>query len=108
MPIIQQSTVDYLDDPAETNALILEAVETFDNGWVYTQGVADYAVETMLDDGLIGNGPDDTIGNFDLDRVNDLIEKAIPVYAGLGQPPAEGLTAEDIVTNEFIDPSIGL
>ena len=108
VPIIQQSTVDYVNDPAETNALILEAVESFDNGWVYTQGVADYAVETMLGDGLISNGPDDTIGNFDLDRVNALIEKAIPVYTSLGQPPVEGLTAEDVVTNEFIDPSIGL
>jgi hypothetical protein len=108
VPIIQQSTVDYVTDPAETNALILDAVETFDNGWVYTEGVAEYAVETMLADGLISNGPDDTIGNFDLDRVNALIEKAIPVYTSLGQPPKEGLTAEDIVTNEFIDPDIGL
>jgi hypothetical protein len=108
VPIIQQSTVDYVSDPAETNALILEAVETFDNGWVYTAGVADYAVETMQADGLLSNGPDDTIGNFDMDRVNELIEKAIPVYTALGQPPKEGLTAEDVVTNEFIDPSIGL
>ena len=108
VPIIQQSTVDYVNDPAETNALILDAVETFDNGWVYTEGVADYAVETMQADGLLSNGPDDTIGNFDLDRVTTLIEKAIPVYTALGQPPKEGLTAEDVVTNEFIDPSIGL
>jgi hypothetical protein len=108
VPIIQQSAIDYVNDPAETNALIIEAVETFDNGWVYSDGVAQYAVETMLDDGLISNGPDDTLGNFDMDRVNGLIEKAIPVYESLGQAPAEGLTAEDIVTNEFIDPSIGL
>ena len=108
VPIIQQSTVDYVNDPAETNALILDAVETFDDGWVYTQAVADYAVETMLGDGLISNGPDDTIGNFDMDRVSALIEKAIPVYEALGQSPKEGLTAEDVVTNDFIDPSIGL
>ena len=44
----------------------------------------------------------------DLDRVNGLIEIAIPVYEALGQAPAADLTAEDIVTNEFIDPSIGL
>ncbi len=108
VPIIQQSSIDYLDDPTHANEIILEAVEVFDNGWVYSQGVADYAVETMLDDGLIGNGPDDTVGNFDLDRVDNLIEIAIPVYTSLGQPPADGLTAEDIVTNEFIDESIGL
>ena len=79
--------VDYIGDPAETNALIIEAVETFDNGWVYSEGVADYAVETMQADGLLGNGPDETVGNFDLDRVNELIEKARPVYAALGQEP---------------------
>ena len=90
MPIIQQSSVDYLADPAETNALIIEAVEVFDNCWVYSEGVAEYAVETMLADGLLSNGPDEHVGNFDLDRVNGLIEKARPVYAALGQEPPGG------------------
>ena len=108
VPIIQQSTVDYVNDSAETNALIIEAVDAFDNGWVYNADVAAYAVETMRADGLLSNGPDETIGNFDLDRVNGLIELAIPVYESLGQTPKEGLTAEDVVTNQFIDESIGL
>ena len=108
VPILQQSSIDFLTDPAETNALILEAVATFDTFWVYTEGVANYAVETMIGDGLMSNGPNETLGDFDLDRVSELIDKAIPVYTSLGQVPADGLTAEDIVTNEFIDPSIGL
>ncbi len=62
----------------------------------------------MINDGLISNGPNDTLGDFDLDRVNDLIEICRPVYAALGQEPPADLTADDIVTNEFIDPSIGL
>jgi hypothetical protein len=107
VPIIQQSSVDYIADPASTNALIIDAVNTFDNGWVYTEGVAAYAVETMKNDGLLSNGPDDTVGNFDMDRVADLIEKAIPVYEALGQSPKEGLTPEDVVTNQFIDDTIG-
>ena len=108
IPIIQQSTVDYVNDPADTNALIIEAVNAFDTGWVYNEDVAAYAVDTMKADGLLGNGPDGTIGNFDLDRVTGLIELAIPVYESLGQTPKEGLTAEDVVTNQFIDESIGL
>jgi len=108
IPILQQSSINFLSDPAETNALILEAVETFDTFWVYSEDVANYAVETMIGDGLMSNGPNETLGDFDLDRVSDLIEIAIPVYSSLGQVPAEGLTADDIVTNEFIDPSIGL
>jgi hypothetical protein len=108
VPMIQQSSVDYLNDPAAANKIILDAVAKFDNGWVYSQGVADYGVKTIKADGLVANGPDSTVGNFDLDRVNSLIQLAIPVYTALGQAPKAGLKAEDIVTNEFIDPSIGV
>ena len=108
VPMIQQSSIDYLNAPDDTNAMIIEAVEAFDNGWVYTEGVAAYAVETMINDGLLSNGPDDILGNFDMDRVAELIEKAIPVYESLGQAPKEGLTPEDVVTNQFIDETIGL
>ncbi len=108
VPIIQQATVDYMASPDRTNELIVKAVETFDNGWVYGPEVAKFGVETMLKDGLIANGDDDTLGNFDLDRITELIGKAIPVYESLGTPAKEGLTAEDLVTNEFVDASIGL
>ena len=108
VPMIQQSSIDYLNSPTAANKIILDAVKTFDNGWVYSQGVADYGVKTIKADGLVANGPDKTLGNFDYDRVNALIAKAIPVYTALGQAPKDGLKAEDIVTNQFIDPSIGL
>ena len=39
----------------------------------------------MINDGLLSNGPNDTLGDFDLDRVNDLIDTAIPVYSAQGQ-----------------------
>ena len=51
----------------------------------------------------MANGPDGVIGKFDIDRVTDLIEKAMPIYTAQDSPPKEGLTAEDIVTNQFID-----
>lgn len=108
VPILQQATVDYVSDPAETNQLIVDAVLAFDNGWVYTPGVAAFGVEAMLRDGLIANGTDGVMGSFDLDRVNNLIEVARPIYASLGQEPPAELTADDIVTNQFLDPSISL
>ncbi len=77
-------------------------------GWTYTEGTADYGVETIKADGLVANGPDDIIGNFDLDRVNSLIELAVPIYEAQGASPKAGVTADDIVTNQFIDDSIGL
>ena len=110
VPIIQQASIDYMADPARTNAIILDAVASFgeDFGWTYSEGAAEYGVATMQADGLVANGPDDTVGNFDLDRVNALIELAVPIYTAQGASPKEGVTADDIVTNQFIDPSIGL
>ena len=40
VPIVQQATVDYVTDPSTANALILDLVETYDTGWVYSEGVA--------------------------------------------------------------------
>ncbi len=110
VPIIQQASVDYINSPARTNAIILAAVDSFggDFGWTYTAGAADYGVATIKSDGLVANGPDKTVGNFDLDRVNALIALAIPVYTAQGTPPKDGVKAEDIVTNKFIDPDIGV
>ena len=110
VPIIQQASVDYLTDPARTNAIILDAVAQFgeDFGWDYTQGAADFGVAKIIEDGLMANGPEGVIGQFDIDRVAELIEKAVPIYTAQGATPKDGVTPEDIVTNQFIDTSIGL
>ncbi|MFM9085645.1 MAG: ABC transporter substrate-binding protein [Acidimicrobiia bacterium] len=108
VPIIQQAQVDYVTDPAETNALILDLVSQYNNGWLYDEGQATAAVELMLSNGLVANSPDGTLGSFDLARVEDFIAKATPVYTAIGAKVQEGLTAADIVTNEFIDPTIAL
>jgi hypothetical protein len=103
VPIVQQSVVDFAADPARTNGIVVDVVEQFNSDWVYPAGVADFAVATMTELGLQGNGPDSTVGNFDFDRVNELIDLIRDAGA---EVPAD-LTAEDMYTNEFIDPSIG-
>ena len=57
----------------------------------------------MKDYGLVGNGPDSTVGNMDLDRIQEMIDN----IALAGLEFQEGLTPADIVTNEYIDSSIG-
>ena len=110
VPIIQQASVDYLADPTRTNAIILDAVDRFgeDFGWVYTQDAADFGVAKIIEDGLIANSPEGVVGQFDTDRVANLIELAVPIYTAQGSPPKDGLTPDDIVTNQFVDTSIGL
>ncbi len=106
VPIVQQAAVDYIDAPERANAIIIDAVEQYDDAWVYDEGLAEYSVETQRELGFVGNGPDDTLGNMDEARVQGVIDQIRDAEEELEVP--EDLTATDIVTNEFVDPSIGL
>jgi len=108
VPVMQQAEVDFFADPDATIDLILDATEQYDLGYPYSQGVAEYSVETQLAEGLAGNGENDTIGDFDDDRAAAFFDKAVATFEGQGTTVKEGLTATDTYTNEFIDESIGL
>ena len=108
VPIIQQSQADFVKDPAKANALILDLVKQYNNGWQYDEGVAKFAVEKMLSDKLVANSPDGTLGSFDMDRLTKFIDTALPVYQAAGAKLKDGVTVDDLVTNEYIDPNIHL
>jgi hypothetical protein len=108
VPVIQQAAIDYLAAPDTANAVILDAVSQYNNGWTYTKGQGDAAVAKMLADKLVANSPDGTLGSFDNDRITKFIETATPVYTATGSEVKEGLTAADLVTNEYINPDIKL
>jgi hypothetical protein len=107
VPMVQRAQVDYLANPEKTNQLILDLVEQYDTGWVYSEGLAGYAIQKMRED-FVTNGPDQTLGNFDNARVQRMIEIVTPIFTAQRQPPKEGLKPEDIATNEFVDESIGV
>lgn len=104
VPVVQQSAVDYLADPQRTNELIIDVVEQYNADWTYDAGLAEYAVETITELGLIGNGPDDVIGNHDPQRIETVLEQIRST--DLDVP--DDLEPADLYTNEFIDDSIGL
>jgi len=103
VPVAQQAIVDFAEAPDRANAIIIDAVATFDSFWVYDEGVATYAVNTMNELGLHGNGPDDIVGNMDEARIQTVIDNAR--LAGVDVP--DDLVAADMFTNEFVDESIG-
>lgn len=107
VPVLQQAEVDYFKSPATTNSLILQLVQAYNNGWVYTQGVADYSVSEMKQLKLVGNGPNNYMGEMDATRVQKIITIDTPIFTKTGSAPKAGLTPADIFTNEFIDKSIG-
>ncbi|WP_456825137.1 ABC transporter substrate-binding protein [Cellulomonas sp. P5_E12] len=108
IPVVQQATVDYFADPTTANALVVEAVEKFNTGWVYDAGQAADGTTQQIDLGIVANGPDGTLGSFEEARVQTILDIASPILTKDGTAPAEGLTAKDLFTNEFLDPSIAL
>ena len=103
VPIVQQSVVDFAADPARANAIIVDAVVTIDSFWQYPPELAEFSVQAQKDLGLIGNGPDGTVGNMDESRIAEVIAKILAADFDVDA----SMQPCDIVTNEFIDDSIG-
>ena len=108
VPIFQQAQVDYIEKPAAVNTLILELVKQFNTGWQYSEGVADFAVKQQLDLGLVSNGTNSTLGDFDMSRIQKIIDIDTPIFTKQKTAPVAGLTPATIATNQFLDMSIGL
>jgi hypothetical protein len=58
--------------------------------------------------GIVGNGKDSTLGNFEDSRLTALIDITKPIFTAQNKAMKPDIKASDIATNEFIDPSIGL
>ena len=104
IPVLQQAVVSFAGDPSGANAVIVDAVDQFDADWVYSAELAEWSAAKQLELGLVGNGPDSTVGNMEASRIQGILDAL--QESGVDIP--EDLTAEDMFTNEFIDESIGL
>ena len=108
VPVLQQAEVDYFADPSATNTMVQDLVTQYNNGWVYSAGVAAYSVDTMKKVGLVSNGSNAQIGDMDAARIQKIIDIDTPIFTASNSAPKAGLKPEDIFTNEFLDSSIGL
>jgi hypothetical protein len=108
VPMIQQAQVDYAKDPATANGIIVKAAEEYNNGWVYPAALADYAAKAQVDNQIISNGSDDTLGDIDEARVQKMIDIVSPIYKKNNIKIADGLTPAALFTNEFIKKGVGL
>jgi hypothetical protein len=106
VPILQQALVDYLDDPDDTNDLLADLSAKFGDE-TYDADAVTAAFEILEGQRYAGNGRDGTIGDIDLARLRDLFENASPAWKEAGTPVPADVEPDDIVTNRFIDPSIG-
>ncbi len=103
VPIIQQAAVDFNNSPGRANAIIVDAVEQYQDFWVYPPDLAEFSHSAKRQYGLIGDGPDNIVGNM----VGERIAKVLDDMRAAGMDIDPDLTADQLFTNEFIDESIG-
>src|SRR6266498_1561624 len=108
VPMVQRAQIDFVKNPDPVNKLIAPVDKDYKSGYPYDAGLAKFTVEQSLKLGIVGNGTDKTLGNFDMSRIKRTIDIVTPIFAAQKQPVKAGLRPEDIATNEFIAPSIGL
>jgi hypothetical protein len=108
VPLVQRAQVDFLANPGKTNEFIIKTVKDYNSEfWSYSPGLAAYAIGKMRQD-FVNNGSDRTIGNFEVGRIQRLIDIVTPILVGQRKPAKPGLQPGDLYTNEFIDTSIGV
>jgi hypothetical protein len=108
VPLIQKAQIAYVNQPGPINDTLLEIAKTLGDGPPITAAGNENAVAVMKQLKIVGNGPDATLGNFDLARVDSTIALLRPIFSARGTKVPEQLSASDIVSNEFIDPSLHL
>jgi hypothetical protein len=108
VPIVQRAQIDFINNPTTTNKRIIDLVNQYHSDlWGYDDGIAGYALQQMKAE-FISNGSDQTLGNFEVGRIQRLIDIVTPILAGQRATIKAGLKPQDLYTNEFIDPSIGI
>ena len=107
VPLVQRAQVDFLANPERTNAFIIKLVKDYNTFWTYSDGLAAYAISKMRQD-FVNNGADRTLGNFEVGRIQRLIDIVTPILIGQRHPPRPGLRPQDLYTNEFVDPGVGV
>ncbi|MET7391651.1 hypothetical protein ACFYPT_40285 [Streptomyces sp. NPDC005529] len=105
VPLIQKAQANYLDKPSTANDIILKAVKKYNDGWTYSPGIANHAVQTMKELHLVATN---TVGGISLPRVQSAINTFTPILRAGGATVKTGLKAADIATDQFIDKNISL
>jgi hypothetical protein len=107
VPLLQQAQIDYVRGPAEVNDLLFRFNQAGYGApwWRTSRALLDHSVRVQVELGIVGNGNDATLGNFDMVRVAAFLAQ---IRGSLDVRADPNVRPEDVVTNRFVDPSIGL
>ena len=108
VPILQRAQVQFVQNPTTAIMVMLAANDAYRSGFHYDRNLAQYAVKTMREQAIVGNGGNPSLGDFNTGRIAKLIDILAPIFKGQNKPVKDGLGPVDVVTNAYIDPGIGL
>jgi hypothetical protein len=109
VPLVQKAQIAFVNKPGPTLKLLERLVKELNSFWKLTPAGDRYNVSTQKRLGLVSNGPDCTLGNFSLKRVQKTINQVLPIFKRKGLNTIKTkLRASAIVTNQFVDPKIGI
>jgi hypothetical protein len=106
VPVLQRGMVEFMAKPGPTLARIVSLNTSYRSSFPYPQAQAEYGVEVMKDDGLVADPRQGGFGAFDPDRNRRMLDILRPVYTAQQIDVPTGLSADDIATNEYVDPAI--
>lgn len=105
IPALQQAMKDFLTSPESAIARIVDAARQFNSVWSYSPDQARAALDIILNDGLIGSETSGAVGSFDPQRTSEFLQTFRQSFPDVTD---SALTADRLVTNEFLDASISL
>ncbi len=111
VPLLQHSLADYVQGPAEVNGLLNQLNPTYSAPFWHTPvDLNNAATAKMLSDKLVADtAGTSSVGGFDMNQASQIIGKLLPVDTAQGLTTMNpSVSAADIASNRFIDPSIGV
>ena len=109
VPMVQKAQVDYMKKPGPVNEKLVNIITDLKSFWVESSAGNAWNTKEQRRLGIVQNGPNCTLGDFNQKRMQQMINLLKPIYAAKGLDTYDpDLTAAKIGTNEFINPKIGL
>lgn len=112
VPLLQKAEAAYVADPSIVNGVLAKYNPKYSASyWDTPAAESNWAIKTETADGIVANsdngkGP---VGGFDMPRLSTVVKELLPIYKkespGSYMP---AVTAAQVATNQFIDPSIKL
>jgi hypothetical protein len=109
VPMVQKAQIDYVTNPKPVNDKLDQIVTALNTFWQLSPAGDTYNTAAQLKYKVVSNGPDCTLGNFSMQRLQSVINAVTPIFKAKGLDTINpNLKAQDIATNQFIDPRIHL